>query len=59
MRIVTSLLIASMASSALLAAQQTSHPSSLDDRGAHVMGFDQQKTTHHFYLYGRGSAEPE
>ena len=25
-------------------------------RGAEVMGFDQQKTTHHFYLYADGGA---
>jgi hypothetical protein len=36
--------------------QQPSHSSSLDERGAHVMGFDQQKTTHHFYLYPDGGA---
>ena len=36
----------------MLATQQ----SSLDERGAHVMGFDQQKTTHHFYLYPDGGA---
>ena len=30
--------------------------SGLDQRGAMVMGFDQQKTTHHFYLYGDGGA---
>jgi hypothetical protein len=56
MRIVLSFLIATLASTALLAAQQASHPSSLDERGAHVMGFDQQKTTHHFYLYADGGA---
>src|SRR6476659_3014559 len=36
----------------MLATQQ----SALDERGAHVMGFDQQKTTHHFYLYPDGGA---
>jgi hypothetical protein len=41
---------------ALLAGQQSSHPSTLDERGAHVMGFDQQKTTHHFYLYADGGS---
>jgi hypothetical protein len=55
MRIVT-FVIAIFALSAMLAAQQTSHPSSLDERGAHVMGFDQQRTTHHFYLYPDGGA---
>ena len=40
-----------------LAAQQASsqahHP---DARGQHVMGFDQQKTTHHFRLYEDGGS---
>jgi hypothetical protein len=36
--------------------QQASQQGSLDERGAHVMGFDQQKTTHHFYLYPDGGA---
>ena len=28
----------------------------LDERGAHAMGFDQAKTTHHFLLYRDGGA---
>ena len=28
----------------------------LDERGAHAMGFDQDKTTHHFLLYEDGGA---
>jgi hypothetical protein len=28
----------------------------VDERGARVMGFDQEKTTHHFYLYEDGGA---
>jgi hypothetical protein len=28
----------------------------MNDRGAMVMGFDQDKTTHHFYLYDDGGA---
>lgn len=28
----------------------------LDERGAHAMGFDQEKTTHHFLLYQDGGA---
>ena len=28
----------------------------MNDRGATVMGFDQNKTTHHFYLYDDGGA---
>ncbi len=56
MRIVTSFVVAILGSSAVLASQQSSPPSTLDERGAHVMGFDQQKTTHHFYLYPDGGA---
>jgi hypothetical protein len=32
------------------------HPHSGADRGAEVMGFDQDKTAHHFYLYADGGA---
>src|ERR1051326_2813945 len=32
---------------------QNPHPS-MNDRGAMAMGFDQDKTTHHFSLYGDG-----
>jgi hypothetical protein len=32
------------------------HPSDVDRRGAHVMGFDQSRTTHHFLLYEDGGA---
>ena len=47
----------SMFLSAPLVAQQTrSHAAHLDERGKHVMGFDQQKTTHHFLLYDDGGA---
>ena len=31
-------------------------PSQMDHRGAQVMGFDQDKTSHHFYLYPDGGA---
>jgi hypothetical protein len=40
---------------AWLAPQQDPHPS-MNDRGAMVMGFDQNQTTHHFYLYKDGGA---
>lgn len=30
------------------------HHRSMNERGAMVMGFDQEKTTHHFYLYNDG-----
>jgi len=33
-----------------------SHSSDVDRRGAHVMGFDQSKTTHHFLLYEDGGS---
>lgn len=41
-----------------LSAQQTAtgHAQHLDARGKQVMGFDQQKTTHHFLLYEDGGA---
>lgn len=42
-----------------LAAQQTATASGahhLDARGKQVMGFDQQKTTHHFLIYEDGGA---
>jgi hypothetical protein len=32
------------------------HHRGMNDRGATVMGFDQDKTTHHFYLYNDGGA---
>ena len=34
---------------------QDPHPP-MNDRAAMVMGFDQDKTAHHFYLYGDGGA---
>ena len=40
-----------------VAAQQTPDPhAQMNMRGAEVMGFDQDKTTHHFYLYADGGA---
>ena len=35
---------------------QHTHPGDVDRRGAQVMGFDQDKTTHHFLLYEDGGA---
>jgi predicted lipid-binding transport protein (Tim44 family) len=32
------------------------HHADVNSRGAQVMGFDQEKTTHHFYLYSDGGA---
>ena len=43
-------------STALLAQQAAGTAQHLDARGKHVMGFDQQKTTHHFRLYEDGGA---
>ena len=40
--------------SAVAAAQD--HHGQMATRGAHAMGFDQEKTTHHFYLYEDGGA---
>lgn len=37
-------------------AQATDHHAQLDARGAKGMGFDQNATTHHFYLYEDGGA---
>jgi hypothetical protein len=44
-----------LASAAAAAAVQQQHDSTAtNDRGAHVMGFDQSKTTHHFILTKTG-----
>lgn len=43
-------------STALLAQQTAPTGQHLDARGRQVMGFDQQKTTHHFRLYEDGGA---
>ena len=43
-------------STALLAQQTAPTAQHLDARGKHVMGFDQQKTAHHFRLYEDGGA---
>jgi hypothetical protein len=40
----------------VLAQQAGGHAQHLDARGKQVMGFDQQKTTHHFLLYEDGGA---
>jgi hypothetical protein len=44
-----------MALAALPSAAQNPHPG-MDQRGAAVMGFDQARTRHHFYLYDDGGA---
>jgi hypothetical protein len=55
---VTTLTLVLMATLASIASQPTpqTHPSEIDRRGAHVMGFDQSKTTHHFLLYEDGGS---
>lgn len=49
-----------VAAGAVADAQQTATPSQhhadVNKRGAHVMGFDQEKTVHHFFLYEDGGA---
>jgi len=44
-----------VALAALPSAAQNPHPG-MDQRGAAVMGFDQARTRHHFYLYEDGGA---
>jgi hypothetical protein len=52
--------VVSLALAAPLGARQTAPPqdphAGMNQRGAMVMGFDQDKTTHHFYLYEDGGA---
>jgi len=56
MRTLTLSLIAA-AFGAVVAAQTSQDPhDAMHARGAHVMGFDQDATTHHFYLYPDGGA---
>jgi len=56
MRTLTLSLIA-IAFGAVAAAQTPQDPhEAMHARGAHVMGFDQDATTHHFYLYADGGA---
>lgn len=35
---------------------QVNHHAAMEKRGEHVMGFSQEKTTHHFLLYADGGA---
>jgi hypothetical protein len=51
------LLTASLAFATLAAQEpQQSHHAQMNERGTKAMGFDQAKTTHHFYLYEDGGA---
>ena len=57
MRIRTAAAMAVLAAVTVSAdAPQSRHAQHLDARGKQVMGFDQQKTTHHFLLYEDGGA---
>jgi len=50
-------LVIAFALAASTAGQQTAiHTAQMNHRGAMVMGFDQDKTAHHFYLYADGGA---
>lgn len=49
-------LLLSVLYSAQAAPPQSDTRRALDERGAHAMGFDQAKTTHHFLLYQDGGA---
>jgi len=55
----TLLLVSCLATTALLSAQTPATPGahgSMHMRGEEAMGFDLEKTTHHFYLYEDGGA---
>jgi hypothetical protein len=56
LRILVVLAITTAASAAATASQAQSHAQHLDARAQHVMGFDQQKTAHHFLLFEDGGA---
>lgn len=45
-----------IAAGAVAAGQAQDPHAQMNQRGAQVMGFDQDKTTHHFYLYTDGGA---
>jgi hypothetical protein len=48
--------LALIAVSPVAAQQNHDQHAQMNQRGAQVMGFDQEKTTHHFYLYTDGGA---
>src|SRR5687767_14811735 len=48
--------IAAAASAQSAPSPHDAHHAAVDARGAHVMGFDQQRTVHHFRLYEDGGA---
>jgi len=45
-----------IAIAAVTAQQNHAQHAQMNQRGSQVMGFDQEKTTHHFYLYSDGGA---
>ena len=53
--LMTAVLVSAAAGQAAAPAQSDARRQ-LDERGAHAMGFDQEKTTHHFLLYQDGGA---
>jgi hypothetical protein len=53
---VLSAAIAAAASAQTAPPAHDAHHAAVDARGAHVMGFDQQRTAHHFRLYDDGGA---
>src|SRR5262245_29578476 len=54
-KFVATLLLVGTALASMAAQSQDQHAQTMA-RGAHAMGFDQDKTTHHFYLYEDGGA---
>jgi hypothetical protein len=48
--------LAATASAQSAPAPHDAHHAAVDARGAHVMGFDQQRTVHRFHLYEDGGA---
>lgn len=48
--------LALITTSAVTARQNHDQHAQMNQRGGQVMGFDQEKTTHHFYLYSDGGA---
>jgi len=55
-KFVITVALALIAISAVTAQQNHDQHSQMNQRGAQVMGFDQEKTTHQFYLYADGGA---
>ncbi len=57
MRSIATLCFGALTAAAVLVAQTPSNPhAQMSARGAQAMGFDQDKTAHHFYLFPDGGA---